>query len=130
MSNRDLIERATFDTSYKYFLDVAPEDKIVHPTSLTKFRRLRLKDSSLLERLIQKTFEIALKHEVIKSNQVIVDSTHTSSIHNPKSPIELLTEQSKQLRKTVYKQNEAYKNKMPVSQLLTIYMNTLNTVTN
>ncbi|QVK17498.1 IS1182 family transposase [Mycoplasmatota bacterium] len=113
MSDRDLIERATFDMSYKYFLDVAPEDKIVHPTSLTKFRRLRLKDSSLLDKLIQKTVEIALEHGVIKSNQVIVDSTHTSSIYNPKSPIEILTEQSKQLRKTVYKQNGTYKDKMP-----------------
>ncbi|MFC0561921.1 transposase [Halalkalibacter alkalisediminis] len=113
MSDRDLIESATFDMSFKYFLDVAPEDKIVHPTSLTKFRKLRLKDDSLLNILIKKTVEIALKEGLIKSNQLIADSTHTNSMFNSKSPIEILIEQSKQLRKSVYKQDETYKDKMP-----------------
>ncbi|PLR93298.1 IS1182 family transposase [Bacillus sp. T33-2] len=113
MSDRDLIERATFDMSFKYFLDVAPEDKIVHPTSLTKFRRLRLKDASLLDVLIKKTVEIALEKGLIKSNQIIVDSTHTNSMFNSKSPVEILQEQSKQLRKSVYKLDEKYKEKMP-----------------
>lgn len=119
MSDRDLIERATFDMSFKYFLDVAPEDKIVHPTSLTKFRKLRLKDASLLDVLIKKTVEIALKEGLIKSNQIIVDSTHTNSMFNSKSPIELLKEQSKQLRKSVYKQDESYKRKMPTKPITT-----------
>ncbi|OIJ10857.1 hypothetical protein BKP37_17130 [Anaerobacillus alkalilacustris] len=68
--------------SFKYFLEVAPEDKIVHPTSLTKFRKLRLKDASLLDVLIKKTVEIALKEGLIKSGQIIMDSTHTNSIFN------------------------------------------------
>ncbi|QOY36889.1 transposase [Anaerobacillus isosaccharinicus] len=114
MSDSDLIERATFDMSFKYFLDVAPEDKIVHPTSLTKFRKLRLNDALLLDVvLIKKTVEIALEKGLIKSNQIIVDSTHTNSMFNSKSPVEILQEQSKQLRKSVYKQDETYKEKMP-----------------
>ena len=113
MSDRDLIERATYDMSFKYFLDVAPEDKIVHPTSLTKFRKLRLKDASFLDVLIKKTVEIPLQEGLIKSNQIIVDSTHADSMFNSKSPIEILIEHSKQLRKSVYKQDETYKDKMP-----------------
>ena len=126
MSDRDLVERATFDMSFKYFLDVAPEDKIVHPTSLTKFRKLRLKDASLLDLLIKKTVEIALKEGLIKSNQIIVDSTHTNSMFNSKSPIELLKEQSKQLRKSVYKQDESYKTKMPAKPSTTDLLDHIN----
>lgn len=48
MSDNDLIERATFDMSFKYFLEVAPEDPMIHPTSLTKFRKLRIKDEKFL----------------------------------------------------------------------------------
>ena len=113
MSDVDLVERATFDMSYKFFLDVAPEATLIHPSSLTKFRKLRLKDEELLDKLINKTVEIALNLGLIKSKQIIVDSTHTTSIYNPKSPIQILIDKSKELRKTVYKTDDSYKVKMP-----------------
>jgi Transposase DDE domain/Transposase domain (DUF772) len=113
MSDRDLIERATYDMSFKYFLDVAPESTMIHPTSLTKFRKLRLKDETLLNKLIVKTVELALSKGLIKSKEIIVDSTHTVSIYKHMSPIEILIEQSKHLRKTIYSYDEAYKDKMP-----------------
>lgn len=46
--------------SFKYFLDMAPEETIINPSSLTKFRKLRLKDMNLLDMLISKTVQIAL----------------------------------------------------------------------
>lgn len=33
--------------SFKYFLSLAPEDNLIHATTLTKFRRLRLKDEAV-----------------------------------------------------------------------------------
>ena len=42
--------------SFKYFLDMAPEDEVINPSSLTKFRKLRLKDMNLLDMLIAKQF--------------------------------------------------------------------------
>lgn len=114
MSDRDLVEQAQLNLAYKYFLDIAPEETdIIHPTSLTKFRRLRLKDGKLLDILISKTVQLALELGLIKSKQIIVDSTHTNSIFNQKSPIEILVDKSKDLRKTVYKIDENYKDKMP-----------------
>ena len=41
-----------YDMSFKYFLGMAPEDEVIDPSSLTKFRRLRLKDVGLLDMLI------------------------------------------------------------------------------
>ena len=61
VSDVDLVERSKYDMSFKYFLDMAPEDPVIDLSSLTKFRRLRLQDVSLLDMLIGKTVEIALE---------------------------------------------------------------------
>lgn len=98
---------------FKYFLDMAPEDDVIDPSSLTKFRRLRLKDVGLLDMLIGKTVEIALEKKLIKSNTIIVDATHTKARYNQKSPIEFLQEKSKNVRKAIYKIDESMKDKLP-----------------
>ena len=58
LSDIDVVERSRYDLSYKYFLGMAPEDSVINPSSLTKFRKLRLKDSNLLDLLISKTVTI------------------------------------------------------------------------
>ena len=61
LSDIDLVERSKYDMSFKYFLDMAPEDEVINPSSLTKFRKLRLKDMNLLDMLIA-NFDRALTH--------------------------------------------------------------------
>jgi IS5 family transposase len=113
LSDVDVVERSKYDMSLKYFLDMAPEDGVINPSSLTKFRKLRLKDVNLLDMLIQKTVAIALEKEIIKSRAIIVDATHTKSRFNQQSPKEILMEKSKLLRKAVYQIDESMKDKFP-----------------
>lgn len=113
LSDVDVVERSKYDMSFKYFLDMAPEESVINPSSLTKFRKLRLKDVNLLDMLIQKTVEIALEKELIKSTSIIVDATHTKSRFNQKSPYEFFMEKSKLLRKAVYQVDEGMKEKFP-----------------
>jgi hypothetical protein len=113
LSDRDLIERGETDMAIKYFLDLAPEDGMPHHTSLTKFRKLRLADESLLQKLLAKTLTKTNELGILNTKTIIVDSTHTRSAYNPKTPIEILTEESKVLRKTVYEIKQEYKNKIP-----------------
>jgi IS5 family transposase len=113
LSDVDVVERSKYDMSLKYFLDMAPEDGVIDPSSLTKFRKLRLKDVNLLDMLIQKTVAIALEKEIIKSSAIIVDATHTKARYNQKSPKEILMEKSKLLRKAVYQIDEKMKDKFP-----------------
>ncbi len=56
---------------FKYFLDMDSEDDVINSSALTKFRKLRLKKSDLLDLLINKTVEIAIEKKIIKSNEVI-----------------------------------------------------------
>lgn len=64
VSDVDVVERSMYDMSFKYFLDMNPEDEVINPSSLTKFRKLRLKDTDLLNLLINKTVSIAMKMQV------------------------------------------------------------------
>lgn len=114
ISDVDVVDRSKYDLSFKYFLGMAPEESVIDASSLTKFRKLRLKDSNLLDLLINKTVEIALEQGVIKSKSIIVDSTHTQARYNQKSPREHLVEYSKRLRKAVYAIDETMKEQFPL----------------
>jgi transposase len=113
ISDVNVVERSKYDISLKYFLDMTPEESVIDASSLTKFRKLRLKDSNLLDLLINKTVEIALDKGIIKSKSIIVDSTHTQARYNQKSLREHLVEYSKKLRKAVYAIDETMKEQFP-----------------
>jgi len=44
----DVVEHSMYDMSFKYFLDMSPEEEVINPSLLTKFRKLRLRDTYLL----------------------------------------------------------------------------------
>lgn len=113
LSDVDIVDRSIYDMSFKYFLNMAPEEPVIEPSSLTKFRKLRLINVNLLDMLINKTVEIAIEKEIIKSKSIIVDATHTKARYNQMSPKEILLERSKKLRKAIYQIDESMKNKFP-----------------
>lgn len=113
VSDVDVVERSRYDMSFKYFLEMSPEEEVINPSSLTKFRKLRLKDADLLNLLISKTVSIAIEKGIIRSRSIIVDATHSLSRSNPYSALEVLRERSKLLRKAVYTIDEDMKGQMP-----------------
>ncbi|MFS0725016.1 IS1182 family transposase [Paenibacillus sp. 1P07SE] len=113
LSDVDIVERSRYDMSFKYFLQMAPEEPVIDPSSLTKFRKLRLKDLNLLDMLIGKSVELAIQKGVLKSTSIIVDATHTKARYNHKSPRETLQDRSRKLRKAIYAIDESLKAKLP-----------------
>ena len=113
LSDVDIVQHSRYDMSYKYFLGMVPEEDVIDPSTLTKFRKLRLKDVELLDMLIGKTVAIAIEKGIIKSNSIIVDATHSGSRSNPYSPIQALKLRSKQLRKVLYDTQEGIKDILP-----------------
>lgn len=117
LSDRGLVERTETDLLFKYFLGYEPEEtKLINPSLLTVFRRERLKneEENLMDKLINKTVEIALEKGLIEvKNKIIVDSTHTNAMYHHISPREELIRQAKELRKSVYKIDETMHDKMP-----------------
>ncbi|MFF2482704.1 IS1182 family transposase [Paenibacillus sp. NPDC058071] len=118
LSDVDVVERSRYDMSFKFFLQMAPEESVIDPSSLTKFRKLRLKDLNLLDLLIGKTVEIAIDQSILKSTAIIVDATHTKARYNQKSPREILQDRSRKLRKAIYSIDESLKEKLPAKNVV------------
>lgn len=117
LSDVDIVERSKYDLSFKFFLGMAPEDSVIDPSSLTKFRKLRLKDMNLLDMLIGQTVALAIEQGILKSTSIIVDATHTKARYNQKSPQEILQDRARKLRKVVYSMDESVKAKMPAKNM-------------
>lgn len=113
LSDVDLVKRSKVDMAIKFFLDKNPEDDVIDPSSLTKFRKQRLKDNNLLDIILNKTTQVALNKSLIKGKTLIVDSTHTISKYNFQSSLNALKEASKKLRKACYSFDETIKSKIP-----------------
>jgi hypothetical protein len=69
LSDRDVVSRAMTDMAFKYFLGIAPEDNVIDPSSLTKFRKLRMKDDSIMDIMILKKSLFALPAIAYDSKQ-------------------------------------------------------------
>ena len=113
LSDRDLVKRAMSDMAFKYFLDLSPEEGVIDDTTLAKFRKLRLKDESVMDELVRQSVQIALDNGLQLSGTLIMDSTHSESKFGLKSAREYLLELCKNLRKKVYSVDESYHDKMP-----------------
>ena len=117
LSDRGLVERTMTDMLFKYFLGYEPEEtKLINASLLTVFRRERLinEDENLMDKLIEKTVELAIEKGLIEvKNKIIVDSTHTNAMYSHISPREELIRQAKELRKSIYKVDASMHDKMP-----------------
>ena len=113
LSDREVIERAKTDMSYKFFLDLNPEDDLICASMLSIFRTTKIKDETILEEMLNETIKQALEKEVLKSNSIIVDSTHTQSKSVKRTPTQILREMTKKLRKEIYRNNPEIKEQFP-----------------
>ena len=114
LSDVDVVKHSLYDLSYKYFLGLEPNEKnLIHPTSLTKFRRQRLKDANLMQLLISKTVQLAKDNNIKLSGVLIVDSTHTNACYTLHKPIEVLRMREKNLLKALADIEEQYLPDMP-----------------
>lgn len=113
LSDVNLVDKCMYDMSYKYFLGLAPEDKVIESSTLSKFRRMQLKNMNLLDILINKSIATAKEKGIEISKRINVDSPHASSRSNPILPSGALLKQAKILRKSVYEADANMKDRMP-----------------
>jgi len=64
-------------------------DRLIYPSSLTKFSTRQIKDTDLIDPLICKTVSIAIEKGIIRSNSMIGDTTQIGSRSNPLYSIEV-----------------------------------------
>ena len=99
-SDEDLVKRAYTDMSYKFFLGLNPEDDVIDPSLLSKFRRQRLQDVDLLSLLISKSVAMAIEKGIIKrKSDIIVDATHELAKSITYKPLDFLKKMAGQILK-------------------------------
>lgn len=102
LSDAAVVKRAKTDLLFKYFLDLSPEEtNLIDPSSLCKFRKLRLKDLDLMNLLIGKTISVAKQKGLIKKGTIIVDATHTTARAIAYNPIDYLRLRVNRLKKSL-----------------------------
>ena len=117
LSDREVVERAKLDMSYKYFLDLNPEDEVVSYSLLSIFRNTKIKEEAILQEMLNETVRQAKEKGIIKSNSIIVDAAHTNSKGQKKTPTQILRELSKNLRKEIYRTSPEIKGCFPAKPL-------------
>lgn len=101
LSDEALIRDLGYNMAFKFFTGLAPEDKTIDSSLLTKFRKTRITED-MLEDMLTETIRQAIDKGLIKSRAIIVDSTHTYSKGNPETPTQILRRLTKGLRREIY----------------------------
>ena len=112
LSDERLISSAQTDMAYKYFQGLSPEDQMIDPSLLTKFRKTRITED-ILEELLKETIRQAIEKGLVKSGTIIVDATHVEAAVRAKSVPQILRELTKGMRKEIYKHEYDLSEKFP-----------------
>lgn len=103
-----VIEEASYNLVYLWFLGLNPEDSLPDPSLLAKFRTQRMKDITLDEVLCEIVRQ-CVENGIIKSDALTVDTTHIEANCTQKVP-ELIM---KHLAKRIFKGLEVDNGQLP-----------------
>ena len=113
LSDRGVIEEASYNLAYKFFLDLNPEERICDPSLLSKFRRNHIATEQQLRKLLHGIIIQAVEAGLITDKTLIVDATHTKSHATKENNTAQLQRLSKNLRRALYTRHPELKDKFP-----------------
>lgn len=107
LSDQRVIEEASLNLAYMYFLDINPEDSLPHPSLLAKFRVHRLQDITLDEIIIQVVQQCVDKGIIEKEGHgITIDSTHSEANTFKCVPERVMKRLAKKIFKTIEDEGE------------------------
>ena len=104
LSDEKVIEEATVNLAYLWFLNLNPEDSLPHPSLLAKFRTQRLKDIELND-VICEIVRQCVENGLIKGDGVSVDTTHIEANCTKKVPERIMKHLAKRIFKGLAQDN-------------------------
>ena len=108
LSDVRVIEEASYNLVYLWFLGLNPEDSLPDPSLLAKFRTQRLKDITLDEVLCEIVRQ-CVETGIIKGDALTVDTTHIEANCTKKVPERIM----KHLAKRIFKGLQADNGQIP-----------------
>lgn len=108
LSDERIIEEASLNLAYMWFLGINPEDDLPEPSLLAKFRRQRLKEITV-DDIIKEVVRQCVEKGIIKGIGISIDSTHTEANTGKLVPERIM----KHLAKKILKNLEEEKGAIP-----------------
>ena len=99
LSDERVIEEASLNLAYLYFLGLNPEDALPDKSLLSKFRTQRLEESTLDE-IITEIVRQCVEKGIIEGGSVSIDTTHIQANTIKKPPERLMKHLGKKIIKT------------------------------
>ena len=104
LSDERVIEDASLNLAYMYFLDINPDEELPHPSVLAKFRVHKLQDITLDEIIIEIVNQCVEKG-IIKNSGISIDATHTEANTFKATPERVMKRLAKKIFKTLDEEN-------------------------
>lgn len=96
LSDERVIEEASLNLAYMWFLGINPDDELPHPSLLAKFRVHRLKDITMDE-IITEIVKQCVDKGIIKDTGLSIDATHTEANTTKKVPERIMKHLAKKI---------------------------------
>ncbi len=100
LSDERVVEEASLNLAYMYFLGLNPEDTLPDKSLLAKFRCHRLQDISLDE-IITEVVRQCVEKGIIKGTSVSIDATHVEANTIKKTPERLMKHLARKIVKNI-----------------------------
>lgn len=100
LSDERVIEDASLNLAYMYFLDINPDEPLPHPSLLAKFRVHRLQEVTLDEVIIEIVNQCVEKG-IIKNTGVSIDTTHSEANTFKATPERVMKQLSQKIFRSV-----------------------------
>lgn len=112
LSDEKVIEEANLNLAFMYFLGINPEDELPDKSLLSKFRTLRLKESTL-DDIITEIVRQCVEKDIIKGTGVSIDATHIEANIIKKTPERLMKHLARKIIKIYEKENNEVLGNLP-----------------
>ena len=103
LSDERLIEETQINIAYMWFIGINPDDPLPHPSLLSKFRTLRLKDTKMDDIMTEVVRQCVEKGIIETENGASIDVTHVLANTTKKVPERIMKHLAKKIFKAMNK---------------------------
>lgn len=104
LSDVNVIEEASYNLVYLWFLGLNPEDRLPDASLLAKFRTQRMKDITL-DDVMSEIVRQCVENKIIKCTALTIDTTHIEANCTKKVPERIMKHLAKKIFKSLLKDN-------------------------
>lgn len=105
-SDELIIEEADMNIAYRWFIGVNPDEDLPDKSLLSKFRTLRLKETTI-DDIIQELVRQCVEKGIIKGNGISIDSTHAEANTKRLIPERIMKRLARKIFKSIEKEKGA-----------------------